>query len=145
VVVTRDKILRASAAIGEALADRLEFHAYRALCGLLEHLRSVNLRGRNIMHGLYRPHGPDGASREGPSPPVPPIVRLNLQRYCTLDYDRPRRPDSLGYRPLTVCAPRRRLPPSAFVRKFSTGRSHRILLLRLHPREARYHAARPRR
>ncbi len=67
VVVTRDKILRASAAIGEALADRLEFHAYRALCGLLEHLRAVNLRGRNIMHGLYRPHGPDGAPRDGPS------------------------------------------------------------------------------
>ena len=62
---------------------------------------------------------------------MPPIVRLNLQRYCILDYDRPRRPDSLGYRPLTVCAPRRRRPPSAFVRKFSTGRSHRVPLLRL--------------
>ena len=67
VVVTRDKILRANMAIGEALADRLPFHVYRALCGLLEHLRSVNLRGRNIMHGLYRPHGPGGASREGPA------------------------------------------------------------------------------
>ena len=67
VVVTRDKILRASAAIGEALADRMEFHVYRSLCGLLEHLRSVNLRGRNVMHGLYRPHGPGGASQDGPS------------------------------------------------------------------------------
>ena len=67
VAVTRDKILRANMAIGEALADRLPFHVYRALCGLLEHLRSVNLRGRNIMHGLYRPHGPGGASREGPA------------------------------------------------------------------------------
>jgi integrase len=83
VVVTRDKILRASAAIGEALADRLEFHAYRALCGLLEHLRSVNLRGRNIMHGLYRPHGPDGASREGPSGIVrcDALMRGQLKRW----------------------------------------------------------------
>eukprot|EP00900_Chrysochromulina_parva_P017747 jgi/Chrpa1/25974/Chrysochromulina_OHIO_Genome00027933-RA len=83
VVVTRDKILRASAAIGEALADRLEFHAYRALCGLLEHLRSVNLRGRNIMHGLYRPHGPDGASREGPSGVVrcDALMRGQLKRW----------------------------------------------------------------
>jgi len=83
VVVTRDKILRASAAIGEALADRLEFHAYRALCGLLEHLRAVNLRGRNIMHGLYRPHGPDGASRDGPSGVVrcDALMRGQLKRW----------------------------------------------------------------
>ena len=83
VVVTRDKILRASAAIGEALADRLEFHAYRALCGLLEHLRAVNLRGRNIMHGLYRPHGPDGASRDGPAGIVrcDTLMRGQLKRW----------------------------------------------------------------
>jgi hypothetical protein len=83
VVVTRDKILRASAAIGDALADRLEFHAYRALCGLLEHLRAVNLRGRNIMHGLYRPHGPAGASREGPSGIVrcDTLMRGQLKRW----------------------------------------------------------------
>ena len=67
VVVTRDKILRASAAVSAALEGRMEFHAYRSLCGLLEHLRAINLRGRNVMHGLYRPHGPDGASAEGPN------------------------------------------------------------------------------
>jgi hypothetical protein len=55
------------AGVATALSGRMEFHVYRALCGLLEHLRAVNLRGRNIMHGLYRPHGPGGASQEGPS------------------------------------------------------------------------------
>ena len=67
VVVTRDKILRASAAISAALDGRMEFHAYRSLCGLLEHLRAINLRGRNVMHGLYHPHGPGGASADGPN------------------------------------------------------------------------------
>ena len=86
VVVTRDKILRANAAIGEALSDRQEFHVYRALCGLLEHLRAVNLRGRNIMHGLYRPHGPSGASREGPSGIVrcDSLMRSQLGRWQRL-------------------------------------------------------------
>jgi hypothetical protein len=86
VVVTRDKILRANAAIGEALSDRQEFHVYRALCGLLEHLRAVNLRGRNIMHGLYRPHGPTGASREGPSGIVrcDSLMRSQLGRWQRL-------------------------------------------------------------
>ena len=37
------------------------------ICGLLEHLRAIALRGRNVMHGLYRPHGPNGESREGPN------------------------------------------------------------------------------
>jgi hypothetical protein len=86
VVVTRDKILRANAAIGEALSDRQEFHVYRALCGLLEHLRAVNLRGRNIMHGLYRPHGPAGASSEGPSGIVrcDSLMRSQLGRWQRL-------------------------------------------------------------
>ena len=86
VVVTRDKILRASAAIGEALGGRMEFHVYRALCGLLEHLRAVNLRGRNIMHGLYRPHGPGGASQEGPSGVVrcDQLMRSQLERWLRI-------------------------------------------------------------
>ena len=86
VVVTRDKILRASAAIGEALSGRMEFHVYRALCGLLEHLRAVNLRGRNIMHGLYRPHGPGGASQEGPSGIVrcDQLMRSQLERWLRI-------------------------------------------------------------
>lgn len=29
-------------------------------------LRAINLHGRNVMHGMYRPHGPHGKSVEGP-------------------------------------------------------------------------------
>jgi len=67
VAVPRDKILRASVAVTEVLERGVPFHVYRSLCGLLEHLRAVNLQGRNVMHGLYRPHGPSGASRDGPN------------------------------------------------------------------------------
>lgn len=58
VAVPRDKILRASAAIAGVLERGAEFHVYRSPCGLLEHLRAINLIGRNVMHGLYAPHGP---------------------------------------------------------------------------------------
>ena len=52
------------------------------LCGLLEHLRAVNLQPRNVMFGLYRPHGPSGASRFGPSGWVTcdVLMRKQLQR-----------------------------------------------------------------
>ena len=65
--VPRDKILRAGATISVVLERGAPFHVYRSLCGLLEHLRAVNLQGRNVMHGLYRPHGPSGAAQEGPN------------------------------------------------------------------------------
>ena len=67
VIIPKDKLVRASRVIDRVLADGAEFHTYRSLCGLLEFLRAVNLSGRNVMHGLYRPHGPKGASRFGPS------------------------------------------------------------------------------
>ena len=66
VVVPRAKILRASVAVTEVLERGVEFHVYRSLCGLLEHLRAINLRGRNVMHGLYQPMRFDGASADGP-------------------------------------------------------------------------------
>ena len=85
-VVPRDKILRASASISAVLSDGANFHVYRALCGLLEFLRAVNLRGRNIMHGLYAPHQPDGASRFGPSGRVvcDDLMRKQLERWLSL-------------------------------------------------------------
>ena len=85
-VVPRDKILRASASISAVLSDGADFHVYRALCGLLEFLRAVNLRGRNIMHGLYAPHQPDGASRFGPSGRVvcDDLMRKQLERWLSL-------------------------------------------------------------
>lgn len=64
IIVPPDKIIRASSAIREALACRLPFGVYRSLCGLLEHLRAVNLAPRNVMFGMYRPHGPHRRSRD---------------------------------------------------------------------------------
>ena len=86
VVVPRDKLLRATVALSELLADGLAFRDYRSLCGLLEHLRAVNLRGRNVMHGLYAPHGPNGASRFGPSGWVrcTPLMRQQMERWLAL-------------------------------------------------------------
>ena len=86
VAVPKDKLLRASRAIEDALTDGVEFHIYRSLCGLLEHLRAVNLRGRNVMHGLYRPHGPESASRFGPGGLVTCDVLMTkqLQRWRSL-------------------------------------------------------------
>ena len=83
VVVPRSKLLRAARAIDALLASGLEFHEYRSRCGLLEHLRAVNLRGRNVMHGLYEPHGPAGASRHGPNGLVrcSGLMRKQLQRW----------------------------------------------------------------
>ena len=68
IVVPRDKILRASAAIADVLDRGVHFHVYRSLCGLLEHLRAVNLQSRNIMFGLYRPHGPTAAPPSSAQP-----------------------------------------------------------------------------
>ena len=89
VVVPRDKILRASAAIADVLDRGVQFHVYRSLCGLLEHLRAVNLQARNIMFGLYRPHGPTGASSFGPTGWVTcdPLMRKQLLRWQTLLFE----------------------------------------------------------
>lgn len=86
VAIPRDKILRASAVISDVLSDGVEFHVYRSLLGLLEHLRAVNLQPRNIMYGLYRPHGPNGASQYGPSGWVTCdlLMRKQLQRWQSL-------------------------------------------------------------
>lgn len=64
--IPRAKLLRARSIITQVLRGGCYFHVYRSLCGLLEHFRGVNLEGRNVMHGLYQPHGPNGASRHGP-------------------------------------------------------------------------------
>ena len=47
--------------------------------GLLEHFRIVSLLGRNAMHGLYHPHGPDGASATGPNTRVRPTELMRKQ------------------------------------------------------------------
>ena len=86
VVVPKAKLLRASSAVTAVLAGGQPFHLYRSLMGLLEHLRAVNLQGRNVMHGLYVPHSPLGASRFGPEGRVycDELMRKQLQRWCHL-------------------------------------------------------------
>ena len=86
VTVPREKLLRAGEAIRLTLSSRADFGLYRSLCGLLEHLRAVNLRGRNVMHGLYAPHGPGGASDSGPGTPVvpDPLMVKQLHRWLRL-------------------------------------------------------------
>ena len=83
VVVPKEKLLRAASVIADALTRRVPFHTYRALCGLLEHLRAVMLLGRNVMHGLYTPHGPRGVCKFGPMAMVPcdTMMRKQLQRW----------------------------------------------------------------
>ena len=72
VVVPKNKLLRAAAALHAALGSEMEFADYRALIGLLEHLRCVNCAGRSVMHGLYEPHSAEGVSRFGPNAHVHP-------------------------------------------------------------------------
>ena len=85
-VVPRAKLLRAREALCQTLHGVVEFHVYRSLCGLLEHLRAVVLKGRHVMHGLYRPHGPDGAARFGPNGivEVDELMRKQLSRWLEL-------------------------------------------------------------
>lgn len=86
IVIPRDKLLRARSVITRVLLGGCEFHVYRSLCGLLEHFRSVNFTGRNVMHGLCQPHGPLGASRFGPHGWVwcDELMTKQLQRWLTL-------------------------------------------------------------
>lgn len=86
VAVPRDRILRATQAVGATLRGEAEFHVYGSLCGLLEHLRAVNLLEKNVMHGLYAPHGPEGASRDGPTSRVfcDYLMRKQLTRWLSL-------------------------------------------------------------
>ena len=68
----------------------------------------------------------------GPAMLVGSIFRDNGALYngiALLDGGRSLRPDPSSRRPLTICALQHRRPPLAFVRPFSTGRSHRTLLL----------------
>ena len=86
VVVPRDKLVRAVKAVEHVLTDVSEFGSYRSLIGLLEHIRQANLLGKHYMHGLYAPHGADGASQHGPSGVVvcDVLMRKQLQRWRTV-------------------------------------------------------------
>ena len=79
VVVPANKRVRASHAINLALNSQLAFDSYRSLMGLLEHVRHALCLPRKVMHGLYRPHGADGESRDGPSALVRPNYFMSAQ------------------------------------------------------------------
>jgi hypothetical protein len=106
VVIPKVKLMRATRAIGEAIARRLQFAEYRSLVGLLEHFLCVNCAPRRVMHGLYGPHR--DASIDGPTD----IVRLDffaarqltawLQLIATS-----------GGAPVTVALRRQSIPPPA--------------------------------
>ena len=66
-IVPKAKLLRATAGVNRALSGTMEFGDYRALMGLLEHLRCINCEGRYVMFGLYAPHSAEGVSRFGPN------------------------------------------------------------------------------
>lgn len=58
-----------------------EFH----VCGLLEHLRTVVLKGKGLIHDLYELHGVNGANQFGPSGLVAcNLLRKQLEQWSTL-------------------------------------------------------------
>ena len=79
VVIPRSKLLRASDATRRTLSKALPFDEYQSLMGLLEHIRHAACWPRSIMHGLYRPHGPEGESRRGPATLVIPTLLMAQQ------------------------------------------------------------------
>ena len=72
VVVPPNKLLRAREAVERTLARQIDFGEYRALVGLLEHLRFIAMLSAEVMNALYRPHGAKGESRGGPSTVIHP-------------------------------------------------------------------------
>ena len=72
VAVPPQKLLRATRALHDAIAGRLDFSEYRSLVGLLEHFRCINNARKLVMSGLYDPHRPTGASAGGPNALVLP-------------------------------------------------------------------------
>ena len=55
VAVPKAKLLRASVALSDAAAGKLEFALYQSLLGLLEHFRQAICAPKRSMHSLYRP------------------------------------------------------------------------------------------
>jgi hypothetical protein len=66
VVVPRNKVLRAKDAIQRTLDGRITYGEYRALVGLLEHLRYVTCGTADATSALYHPHRNGGGVHEGP-------------------------------------------------------------------------------
>ena len=69
VAIPKAKLLRAAAALREAVEGRIEFAAYQSLLGQLEHFRQAICAPKRTMHSLYRPMvcRDDGSDALGPT------------------------------------------------------------------------------
>lgn len=72
VVITREKLLRAREAIQRTMRKEITYGEYRALMGLLEHLRFIARIPADSTNALYRPHSSQGESQEGPGAVIEP-------------------------------------------------------------------------
>lgn len=86
VVVPRHKLIRARDALLATLECRMTFEDYRALVGLLEHLRFVAQLGPDATNALYRPHGKTGEGRNGPAAVIHPddLMRDKLNNWISI-------------------------------------------------------------
>ena len=76
VAIPVNKLLRARDAIQRTLRHEATFGEYRALVGLLEHLRCVARLEADATNTLYKPHGRNGESKDGPSTIVHPTAMM---------------------------------------------------------------------
>jgi hypothetical protein len=85
VVVPRAKLVRAREALVRAVAGEMTFGEYRALMGLLEHLRFIAQLAADATNALYRPHGAQGESGEGPNAQVKPDELMTQKLKAWID------------------------------------------------------------
>jgi len=72
VLIPKAKLLRTIERINELLTHGLSFQDYRALIGMLEHLRYVYHTRTSCMYGLYEPHGSRRVLQGGPNTLIRP-------------------------------------------------------------------------
>ena len=109
VVIPPEKIMRAVMSINRALAGAEEFSAYRALVGLLEHIRAITRLPRAVMYYLYDPHMGD--------PEPNGLVRLNESGAARLRWWRGQL-GRIGGAPFTRALGWKHLPPRACFPQF---------------------------
>ena len=85
VVVPKNKLLRAREAAQRTLDHQITFGEYRALVGLLEHIRFVTSLRAETTNALYEPHRQEAKSQEGPSALVIPtdLMRTILRTWTS--------------------------------------------------------------
>jgi hypothetical protein len=83
VIVPKAKLLRTSSRLHSALTEPTPFSEWRALMGMLEHLRCVNCAPASIMYGLYGPHRSRFVQANGPTTLVHinPFMAAQIQQW----------------------------------------------------------------